>query len=565
MGEGQKEVMGQEIDVGQIMDQIRENIRKRRTAGENPVPEKRSSPFDDGHAAADFAHLHSGYDIRNVSFVSSRRVVGSVVVAVRKVLRRLLAPMLDRQVAYNAASTRVTTHLKEWVGTLDREQAQAIQVVNAQMETLERTQIQLRDEVRDGQTKLRREALAIASKLRQEMLVTESRLPEVLAAQSRLRKDLTAQSLALEAALQAVNKQMETLEHSRTQLCDEVRDGHDKLRGEALALASKLRQEMLVTESRLSEVFATQSQLRQELLAIQSRLAADLAAQSQALQMVKQSSAAARERVCSAEQKLRRILHALETRQAHDGQPDTKIAKKPALPLPELEPDFDYARFEERFRGDEHEIKERQRAYLQYFQDKENILDIGCGRGEFLELLRESGIKAGGVDLDLDMVLLCREKGLDVVMNDAFAHLGALPDESVGGVFAAQVIEHLHPRRVIELIKLCYSKLVPGGILILETPNPKCLMVFADTFYKDPSHVQPAHPDTMQFLFEVTGFHEVELRFSAPVDTRLRIPLLQGPGADFDRFNAGIERLNSLLFGFQDYAVIGRKASARAR
>jgi O-antigen chain-terminating methyltransferase len=90
-------------------------------------------------------------------------------------------------------------------------------------------------------------------------------------------------------------------------------------------------------------------------------------------------------------------------------------------------------------------------------------------------------------------------------------------------------------------------------------------MVFADTFYKDPSHVQPAHPDTMQFLFEVTGFHEVELRFSAPVNPFLRIPLLQGPGAEFDRFNAGIERLNSLLFGFQDYAVIGRKDSARAR
>ena len=557
---------GQEIDVGQIMDQIRENIRRRRTAGERPVPENRVSPFDDGHAAADFGYLHSGYDIQNVSFVSHRRVVGSFVAAARKLLRKLLAPMLDGQVAYNAASTRVTTHLKEWVGTLDREQAQAIQVVNGQMEGFERTQTQLRDEVLDGQAKLRREALALASKLRQEMLVTESRLPEVLAAQSRLGEDLTAQSQALQAVLQAVNKQMETLEQSRTQLLAEVLDGQTKLRGEALALASKLRQEMLVTESRLTEVFAAQSQLRQELLAAQSRLGEDLAAQSHALQMVKQSSASARERVSGAERKLRRILHALETRQAQDGRPDTKSAEvKPALPLPELEPDFDYARFEERFRGDEEEIKERQRTYLQYFQDKENILDIGCGRGELLELLRESGIKAGGVDLDLDMVLLCREKGLDVVMADAFAHLGALPDDSVGGVFAAQVIEHLHPRRGIELVRLCYRKLVPGGVLILETPNPKCLMVFADTFYKDPSHVQPVHPDTMQFLFEATGFQEVELRFSAPVNPFLRIPLLQGPGADFARFNEGIERLNSLLFGFQDYAVIGRKDSARAR
>jgi 2-polyprenyl-3-methyl-5-hydroxy-6-metoxy-1,4-benzoquinol methylase len=482
---------GPDADVGQIMDQIRENIRRRRAAGERPLPENRSSPFDDGHAAADFARLHSDYDIRNASFVSNRRVVGPVVVAARKMLRRLLSPLLDRQVAYNAASTRVITHIKEWVGTLDREQAQAIQVVNGQMETFERTQTQLRYEVLDGQA---------------------------------------------------------------------------KLRGEALALASKLRQELLVTDSRLSEVLAAQSQLRQELLAIQSRLAEDLAAQSQALQIVKQSNAAARERVSGAERKLRRIIHALENRQAQDLRQDTKSTEdKPAPPLPELEPAFDYAKFEERFRGDEEEIKERQRAYLHYFQDKENILDIGCGRGEFLELLRESGITALGIDLDLDMVLLSREKGLNVVMDDAFAHLGTLADDSVGGVFGAQVIEHLHPRRVIELVKLCYRKLAPGGILVLETPNPKCLMIFAETFYKDPSHVQPAHPDTMRFLFEVTGFHDVELRFSAPVNASMRIPLLQGPGGEFDRFNAGIERLNSLLFGFQDYAVIGRKDSARTR
>jgi 2-polyprenyl-3-methyl-5-hydroxy-6-metoxy-1,4-benzoquinol methylase len=197
-------------------------------------------------------------------------------------------------------------------------------------------------------------------------------------------------------------------------------------------------------------------------------------------QMVKQSSAAARDRISGAERKLRRILHVLESYPAQEARPDTKSgAEKPVLPLPELEPAFDYVGFEDRFRGNEEELKERQRTYLQYFQDKENVLDIGCGRGEFLELLRECGIKARGVDLDLDMVLLCREKGLDVVMDDAFAHLTVLPDDSVGGVFAAQVIEHLHPRRVIELVRLCYRKLVPGGVLILETPNPKCLMVFA--------------------------------------------------------------------------------------
>ena len=232
------------------------------------------------------------------------------------------------------------------------------------------------------------------------------------------------------------------------------------------------------------------------------------------------------------------------------------------LAVPEHTPEFDYSGFEERFRGSEEEIKERQRIYVSYFEGRDDVVDIGCGRGEFLELMRESGIRARGVDLDLDMILLCREKGLDVSADDAFVYLGALPDHSLGGIFAAQVIEHLHPLRVIELVNLCHRKLGPGGVLILETPNPKCLMVFADTFYKDPSHVQPAHPDTMQFLFEALNFHQVELRFLGPVDPFMRIPLLQVPGADLERFNEGIDRLNTLLFGFQEYAVIGRKSLA---
>ena len=480
------EVQG--IDVEQIMERIRENIRRRRSTGESPTSENHVSPFDDGQAAADFAYVHSGYDIRNASFVSHRRVVGPLVAAAKKALRKLLNPILERQVLYNAASTRVATHIKEWIETLDRQQAQAVQAVNNQMETLGRSQAQLREE-----------AFHAHGQLREEFLALESRLRGALAAQSQLRDD----------------------------------------------------------------VLAAQSQLREDVLVARSRLREEVAAQSQTLHAVGQSSAAARERIARTERKLRRILHALEAGRPQDGRPETRSAEeKPVLPSLALEPEFDYAGLEERFRGSEDDIKERQRIYAQYFEGGENIVDIGCGRGEFLELLRERGIKARGVDLDLDMVLLCRDKGLDVVREDAFAYLGALPDESAGGVFAAQVIEHLPPRRVIELVKLCHLKLAPGSVLILETPNPKCLMVFAESFYKDPSHVQPAHPDSMQFVLEATGFHDVELRFSAPVEPSMKIPLLPASGAEVERFNQGIERLNSLLFGFQDYAVIGRKGVA---
>jgi O-antigen chain-terminating methyltransferase len=450
----------QEIDVERIMERIRENIRRRRSIGDLPAPERDTSTFLHGQVAADFAYLHSSYDINNVSLVSHRRILGSLVLATKKIVRKLLAPILERQVAYNAASTRVATHLKDWVE-----------------------------------------------------------------AQGQIS---------------------------------------DTLRVDIGALEARLRAEMLAAESRIGEALAAQARMQEPVERMQARMEKELGTQSQALQSLKQSSVAARERISRTERTLRRALDASQTHQPQENGPQSPARERVsgALAVPEHQPEFDYSGFEERFRGSEEEIKERQRIYVPYFEGRDNVVDVGCGRGEFLELMREHGIRARGVDLDLDMILLCREKGLDVSADDAFAYLGALPDDSLGGVFAGQVIEHLHPLRVIELVHLCHRKLGPGGVLILETPNPKCLMVFADTFYKDPSHVQPAHPDTMQFLFEALSFHQVELRFLGPVDPFMRIPLLQVPGAALEQFNEGIARLNTLLYGFQDYAVIGRKSLA---
>src|SRR5262245_22920852 len=272
-----------------------------------------------------------------------------------------------------------------------------------------------------------------------------------------------------------------------------------------------------------------------------------------------------RERALTAERQLRRILHILATsdHQRPDAPPTVAAQGADAArstPSPfDLTRGFDYAAFAERFRGAEEDIKERQKPYVEHFRGLDGVLDIGCGRGEFLELLREAGIRAKGVDIDLDMVLLCREKGLDVEKEDASSYLQSIPDRSLGGVFAAQVIEHLPPRQIIDLVKLCHRKLTPGGMLILETPNPRCLMVFAESFYKDPSHLMPAHPDTMTFLLEAAGFRDVNVMFSAPVDPSMRVPALDAPGANLADFNQGIERVNSLLFGHQDYAVIGRR------
>ena len=339
------------------------------------------------------------------------------------------------------------------------------------------------------------------------------------------------------------------LEEQLTQVRTEQVQSRTALEERLTQVRAKQAQSLAALEERLMQVLASQTQALQEQHRVLERM------QSEVLQGMQG-------RLSMAERKLRRLIHMFTAPQEEGKTAHVELKR---LPPHSLEPDFDYFGFEERFRGSEQDIKERQRVYLAYFQGQENILDIGCGRGEFLELLRKAGIKAIGVDTDLDMVLYCREKGLDIVQEDAFVYLETLPDTSLGGIFAAQVIEHLEPGRVIELVKLCYRKLRSGGVLILETPNPKCLMVFAASFYMDFSHIRPLHPEAMRFLLASAGFQDIELKYAGPVDDTRRLPSLPDiglPGETMEAFRRGVEQLNDLLYGYQDYAVIGTKFSA---
>ena len=385
--------------------------------------------------------------------------------------------------------------------------------------------------------------------------------PFIVAVKTLVRKLLTP-SLEAQATFNATSIGLMAQIKGAVEALDRRQAAAERDARERAYAVSRLANEVAIlkrAESRVQEVLAAQSEQIQALAAqLHQRVTLELEAQSRALQSTRESNVAAGHRLSTAERKLRRILHALHADAPGNGQPVTK-PEDAGRALSELEPEFDYAGFEERFRGHEEDIKARQRLYLPYFEGRAPVLDIGCGRGEFLELLRERHIDGRGVDADLDMVLLGRDKGLDVVMQDGLTCLAALPDDSLGGVFGGQLVEHLPSRQIIELVKLCHRKLAPGGVLILETPNPQCLMVFADSFYRDLTHLQPIHPDTMQFLLEATGFRDVEVKFSGPVDPAMRLPSLRGAEAELEGFNRGIERLNALLFGFQDYAVIGRK------
>jgi 2-polyprenyl-3-methyl-5-hydroxy-6-metoxy-1,4-benzoquinol methylase len=208
---------------------------------------------------------------------------------------------------------------------------------------------------------------------------------------------------------------------------------------------------------------------------------------------------------------------------------------------------FDYGRFAERFRGSEEYVRAGQRFYQPFFAGRGNVLDIGCGRGEFLELMRDSGVPARGIDLAGESVAMCRAKGLRAERADLFEYLAVLPPGSLDGIYCGQVVEHLAPERLPEFVRLAAESLDRGGMLAIETPNPECLAIFATHFYLDPTHTRPVPHPLLAFYLEEFGFGLIEVHKLSPAIESM--PALAALPED----------VRSAFFGGLDYAVTARK------
>jgi len=227
-----------------------------------------------------------------------------------------------------------------------------------------------------------------------------------------------------------------------------------------------------------------------------------------------------------------------------------------------------YLELERRYRGTEEEIRERIAAYRPFLSGLPAgtpVLDLGCGRGEALALLRDWGLAGRGVDSSARMVQLCRDRGLEAAVGDLFAVLAGLPEVSLGGVVSFHVIEHLPAAALDRLVRLAYRALRPGGVLILETPNPLSVVVAARNFWLDPTHVRPVHPESLKLMYELAGFDPVERLDLRPFPENERLPEIdlaklpaeQRPLAD--QVNRLRDRLDEVLFGYQDFGMVGKK------
>jgi 2-polyprenyl-3-methyl-5-hydroxy-6-metoxy-1,4-benzoquinol methylase len=218
-----------------------------------------------------------------------------------------------------------------------------------------------------------------------------------------------------------------------------------------------------------------------------------------------------------------------------------------AAPPPTPPVEFDYGRFAERFRGPEEFVRRNVEFYKPFFANCGNVLDIGCGRGEFLALMRDQGIAAAGIDLSQESVAQCRRNALNAEVADLFPYLAAQSEQEFDGIFSSQVVEHLDPRRLPEMIRLCAATLRRGGLLAIETPNPECLAIFATHFYLDPTHTRPIPHPLMAFYMEEAGFGQIEVHELSPaVESMPEVAALPEP-------------FRKRFFGGLDYAIIGRR------
>jgi SAM-dependent methyltransferase len=490
----------QEIDVEEIMEQIREKIWMHQQQFSHSDT---SGLLSECPIADDLACLQSNYDIYHIPFTSHRKTMGRFVVMAKQILRKLLTPILERQLTYNTANARVASYLCAQLEETPVRKAAALQALR---------------------TEVAKQQAASIGALRQMMAEEVQGIGQ-------------QQTAAFQAVREAIAEQVGGLGQQQTAALQGLRQvlfssleqrAHD-LRDSIISLV-EAQQEHL---SRLEGILAERDARMIELERANLRLQTHLHMQERRLGIFLEEARRRLPEPFSREQ-----LQVLNEEEQHtlDGL---------------------YVSFEDRFRGSRKDIKERLQVYLPILEeaklriDDRGILDVGCGRGEWLELLNEQGFRGQGVDVNRVVIEQCRQQGLEVVESDALAYMQSLPDNSLGAVTGFHIIEHLAFDVMIKLFDETVRVLKPGGVAIFETPNPENILVGSYAFYLDPTHRNPLPSPIIRFLGEARGLCRVEIMNLNPLPEAFRVE------------EAGLEvaeRFNYYFYGPQDYAMVGWKA-----
>ncbi len=563
------EIRDEEIDVEEIMRKIRENIRMRREAGIypegeieeiHPAPEDQNQSGDENPislspgARRDLDYINSNWDVENKGyFISSHRpVAGKFLITGRELVhgevRRYVDPAIWKQKEFNASAVRLLNEV-----------ARSVEEISAKLADLEGALRMVRSEISqksDGE-KIDRMKSDLLGAMEAEIGKTRSEIEMELA---KLDSGIDGRVDGRVGQLRAeIDSELSRLDSSVEERIDakigRVRTEIDgRIDSKVAEMKSVIDSELSRLDSAVDEridskVAGIKSEIDSELTGLDSKIDGGVRRETNAV-------------ISAMNQEIQNkawLASILEGR----------LKDFEDVPLSsDIHSDYEginYFVFEEAFRGSRETIKERQAAFVRYFEGSKNVLDIGCGRGEFLELLREGGIGGRGIDSNEDMVAYCRSKGLDVEKADAIAYLEGLEDKSLDGVFLDQVVEHLRPDYMVKMLGLCYRKLKYGHYIVVETVNPLSLISLGN-FYADLTHVRPVHPETLRFLLGSVGFREGEMMFLSPLSDEERLRKME-VRSEMDEWyvplaqihNKNIEKINNMIYGAQEYAIIAKK------
>jgi SAM-dependent methyltransferase len=317
----------------------------------------------------------------------------------------------------------------------------------------------------------------------------------------------------------------------------------------------------LVDEQAINAVADELLRRSEAMQAREQRFAADVRALAAAHQEMRSTFATLYQATFTVKRELERLTTAPGTAAIEGSDPGS--ARLRAGRDPGALDSWKYVGFEDQFRGSREDIRRRLAEYVPLFDGARDVVDVGCGRGEFLDLLRAAGIPARGLDPNHEMVEGCRARGLVADETDVLTFLRGAPDGSIGGLFAAQVIEHLEPEYLMRTLEAAYHALRPGSRLVLETINPACWTAFFESYIRDLTHVRAIHPETLQYLLTASGFQQIEIQYRSPLPERERLQSVAVPPdaspamrEALDTLNENAGRLNQRLFSHMDYAAV---------
>ena len=320
--------------------------------------------------------------------------------------------------------------------------------------------------------------------------------------------------------------------------------------------------EWMVTMARLPSLVHGQREFETHLIGQQERIAVQLnraqqtslAQQRNQAELIESLKTAIAE-VAREQRQLARLQHqqlaAVMTRHSANGKPFVTSTRDQPSEDQQREIDELYAAFQTRFRGEQPATRENLKTYLPVLEEAgvdADILDLGCGNGEWLQILQDAGLEASGVESNHTLVAEARRRNVAVVEADVIRHLHTLAEDSLSAITAFHFVEHLGLNEMIDLFKEARRTLKPGGLIILETPNPKNLVVGACNFYSDPTHQRPLFPETLEFFLAHMGFEKTRIQYLHAVE--------DSPFAEGDE---SARALHSWFFSARDYAIIAHK------